>query len=391
MNIVYSSTKLLNIKLLTVVNGNACYEIEVKDKAWCKHKFVCTLQSTKFIAMIHDGNLHVFNLMQDQDGIFPKDLIRYIDENRKHLIKILNLSGMLEKIDALEEFNKNNPHNLAIIEPNSPPGDQFLDLNVAKGIIRALNIKLQETCPGFYLHIDYLTSFPTGSTVSIFSPWSLHYFMRPPLLLCLMHGNECVSSITMDVCDGLTIRIDSKTNELYENRKFNTLLRAVAIIISKGLSESAEQLTSDAANIISALLMIKRFNAVSLEGDISKFTISPEKLDKVIKDYFHQHDDRMKTMVELNEENIANATTVFHETIPRMNCKPLDLRSFSVRRRKSASPSRRKTRSASPSPSRRKTTPVRSASLSRRKTTPVRSASPSRRKTTPRRVEHRAA
>ena len=106
MNIVYSSTKLLNIKLLTVVNGNACYEIEVKDKAWCKHKFVCTLQSTKFIAMIHDGNLHVFNLMQDQDGIFPKDLIRYIDENRKHLIKILNLSGMLEKIDALEELTR---------------------------------------------------------------------------------------------------------------------------------------------------------------------------------------------------------------------------------------------------------------------------------------------
>ena len=208
--------------------------------------------------------------------------------------------------------------------------------------------------------------------------------MRPPLLLCLMHGNECVSSITID--GDKTIRIDSKTNKLYENRKFNTLLRAVAIIISKGLSESAEQLTSDAANIISALLMIKRFNAVSLEGDISKFTISPEKLDKVIKDYFHQHNDSMETMVELNEENIANATTVFHETIPRMNCKPLDLRSFSVRRRKSASPSRRKTRSASPSPSRRKTTPVRrhrSASLSRRKTTPVRTASPSRRKTTP--------
>ena len=86
MDIVYSSTTLLNIKRLTVVNGNACYEIEVKDKdksaKACKHKFVCTLQSTKFIAMIHDGNLHIFSLMQDQDGIFPKDLIRYIDENR---------------------------------------------------------------------------------------------------------------------------------------------------------------------------------------------------------------------------------------------------------------------------------------------------------------------
>jgi hypothetical protein len=84
MDIVYSSTTLLNIKRLTVVNGNACYKIEVKDKAdkadkACKHKFVCTLQSTKFIAMIHAGNLHIFNLMQDQDGIFPEDFRRYID------------------------------------------------------------------------------------------------------------------------------------------------------------------------------------------------------------------------------------------------------------------------------------------------------------------------
>jgi hypothetical protein len=317
MDIVYSSTKLLNIKRLSVVNGNTCYEIEVKDKECpCKHKFVCTPQSTEFIAMIHDGNLHIFNLMQYQDGMFPKDFRSYIDENR---VKILNLSGSFQ----IDEFNKENPHNLAIIIPNLPPDDQqFLDLNVAKGIIRALNIELQKTCPGFYLHIDYLTSFPTGSTVTMYSPFNLDCYMRPPLLLCLMHENECVSSIEMNVYD-VTIWIDSRTNKLYENRKFNTLLRAVAIMISKGLSESAEQLKSDAHKIISALLMIKRFNAVSLEGNISNRTVEPKNLDQVVKDSFHQQDDRMKTMVELNEENIANATTVFHETIERMNCDPL--------------------------------------------------------------------
>jgi hypothetical protein len=95
-------------------------------------------------------------------------------------------------------------------------------------------------------------------------------------------------------------------------------------MISKGLNERAEQLVSDAINITSALLMIKHFNAVSQEGDISNITVEPKNLDQVVKDYFHQHDDRMETMVELNEENIANATTVFHETIPRMNCRPLE-------------------------------------------------------------------
>lgn len=318
MDIVYSSTKLLNIRPLTVVNGNACYEIEVKDKE-CpfKHKFMCTLQSTKFIAMIHAGNLHIFNLMQD--GMFPEDFRSYIDANREHLIKILNLSGV-RRNKSLREFNTNNPHDLAIITPNSPPSDQFLDLTVAKGIIHALNIELQPTCPGFYLHIDYLTSFPMGSTVSMFSEWWLNYFIRPPLLLCLMHGNECVSSIKMKVREReiIDINIDSKTNERYEGRKFNTLLRAVAIMISKGLSKSAEELTSVAMNKISARLMITLFNATRLDKTAIKYKTIDE-LNKIIDDDFSVHGGT-ETHVELNEGNIARATHVFHETIARMNC-----------------------------------------------------------------------
>ena len=317
MDIVYSSTELLNIKPLTVVNGNACYEIEVKDKE-CpyKHKFMCTLQSTKFIAMMHAGNLHIFNLMQD--GMFPEDFGSYIDANREHLIKILNLSGIPQN-KALREFNTNNPHNLAIIKPNSPPCDQFLDLTVAQEIIRALNIELQPTCPGFYLHIDYLTSFPMGSTVSMYSLLSLNYFMRPPLLLCLMHGNECVSSITMNVHE--RINIDSKTNERYERRGFNALLRAVAIMISKGLSKSAEQLTSSAVNRISARLMITLFNATRLDKTVIRYKTLDE-LNKIIDDDFSVHGG-MDTMVELNEENIARATSVFHDTLERIKCHPL--------------------------------------------------------------------
>ncbi len=116
--------------------------------------------------------------------------------------------------------------------------------------------------------------------------------------------------------------IYSRTNERYEGRKFNTLLRAVAIIVSTSINERAERLVSSAVNVVSALLMIKLFNAVLRNGDISSKTVAPEKLDKVITDYF-AHNGGMETCVELNEENIANATTVFHETIKRMNCGPL--------------------------------------------------------------------
>ena len=68
MKIVYSSTTLL-----TVVNGNACYEITDHDSV--HHVF--TPQSTEFIAVKHAGNIHIFNLKQD--GNFPDEFKEYID------------------------------------------------------------------------------------------------------------------------------------------------------------------------------------------------------------------------------------------------------------------------------------------------------------------------
>ena len=316
MNIVYSSTRLLNILPLTVVNGNTCYKIEIRDKE-CpfKHAFVFTPQSTNFIAVKHDGNIHIFNVKNDGD--FPDEFKAYIDGITPSLMKFYG-----ERTTTIsDEINNGNPHGFVIISPKKPPSDQVIVLDGAKSIVRELNAALQPTCPEFHLNIDYITSFPMGSTASLYSVVHLNAYVKPPLVLCLMHGDDCVSSITIKVRES-EISIDSRTNDRYEGRKFNTLLRAVAIMISKSLSERTERLTSSAANIFSAMLMIKRFNAVSEGGDISKSEISPDKLDKVIKDYF-EHRGSMESYVDLNEVNIANATAVFHETIQRMNCGPL--------------------------------------------------------------------
>lgn len=314
--IVYSSTRLLNIKPLTVVNGNTCYEIETNDKECSfKHKYICVPQSTKFIALKHAGNIHIFNLVQD--GAFPDEFKTYIDEINEKLFQVL--------FQISNEIKRHaNPHNFVIVLPKSPPCPQFVNLDDAKSIIQSLNYELQKKCPGFYLYIDYLTSFPTGSTATMYSDVILNAYIKPPLLLCLMHRNDCISSITLKVSES-QLTIDSRTNALYEGRKFNTLLRAVAIIISKSLNQSAEHLTSGADNIISAILMIKRFNACTPtpDGDISKIAIiQPDDLDKRIRDYFYRNGG-MDTRVELNEDNIANATRVFHETVQRMNCEPL--------------------------------------------------------------------
>ena len=322
MEIIYSSTKLLNIKPLTVVNGNACYEIEDKDKeCLVKHTFVFTPHSTVFIAVKHAGNIHIFNVKNDGD--FPDEIKAYIDKITPTLMTFYGERATLRELFRIsDEINRMNPHDFVIIPTKKTPCDKFIALDNAKRIVHELNAHLQRKCPEFYLNIDYITSFPVGSNASVYSEIRLNAYIKPPLLLCLMHGNNCVSSITINVRES-TISIDSKTNERYEGRKFNTLLRAVAIMISKGLNESAVKLTSNAANIISAMLMIKRFNAVSEGGDIGKSVIHPDKLDKVIKDYF-SHNGGIETHLELNEANTANATEVFHETIERMNCKPLE-------------------------------------------------------------------
>jgi len=315
MDIVFSSVALLDIHPLTTVNGSICYEIRTDD---CPVKYVCTLESTTFIATKHDDVIHIFNLKQDR--AFPDKFKEYIEQIRGTLNEFFEDSIAIGDSISLWRKINDNSHNFAIIRQCSEC-KPFIDLSNAKRIVDQLNAALQPTCPGFHLHIDYITSFPPGSEVSLYSDIRLNSYFQPQIVLCLFTGNNCVSSITINVTK-TEITIDSKTNELCEGRKFNTLLRAVAIIVSTSLNERAKLFVSIATNAISALLMIKRFNAVLRDGDISNRTVQPENLDQVVKDYIHEH-AFMQTCVELNEDNIANATAVFHETIKRMNCDPL--------------------------------------------------------------------
>ena len=321
MDIVFSSCALLNIKPLTTVNHKTCYEIHTNESAECPIRYLFTSETTVFIALKHNSKIHIFNLKND--GVFPDQFKEYVDQIRPKLqIYFDDRSQPRDSFIIHDELNRKNPYDFAIIKKTSSREcEKFISLSTAKSIVLQLNDALQLTCPGFYLNIDYITAFPPNSSAALYSGIYSNSYFHPQIVLCLFTGSECVSSITIKI-RGNHITIDSKTDERYEGRKFNTLLRAVAIILSKGLNETAERLTSYAANVVSALLMIKRFNAITEEGDISKKTISPDKLDKVINDYF-SHRGSMETYVELNDENIAHATDVFHETVQRMNCEPL--------------------------------------------------------------------
>ena len=147
------------------------------------------------------------------------------------------------------------------------------------------------------------------------------------MILCLFTEvnkiQKCISSITFNRTSDDVMSINSKTDVSYRGRKFNILLRAVAIIISKHIMQTTETLVSNAENVISAFIMLKWFNAMKINAMNQRVRMPhDDDLFNTLARYF-QTNQRMEIHIELNEANIANATRVFHETIQRMNCGPL--------------------------------------------------------------------
>jgi|LauGreDrversion2_6_1035139.scaffolds.fasta_scaffold02283_1 hypothetical protein len=320
MDIVYSSTESIGMRKTTTINGNDCYEMPPMEHE-CPVRYVLTPRSTMYMALKYNNAIHIVNLKND--GIFP-------DEFKQHIATIKGkLDAFVDPKTTLSDYRKlwrdvnDNSYNFAIVYKSPIYRDRCatsIPLTNAKKHVAHLNEIMQPHCPGFHLMIDYITSFPENSTVALYDDLDTNVYLQPSIVLCLFTGNHCVSSITMNI-DADELSIDSKSDDQYEGRKFNKLLRAVAIIISKSISESVRVVESFAINWISAFLMIKYFNAVPVKQGVN-ITKDTENLREVIKTYF-DNNVSMAIRVELNEANIANATAVFHETIQIMDCGPL--------------------------------------------------------------------
>lgn len=142
---------------------------------------------------------------------------------------------------------------------------QPLNLSNAQTQIRELNELIPRQC-GFQLSLDYIYE-SKSSNMSIFSS------VRPTeLVLCLTLGDQCISSILLEV-NSKYIIISSKTKEGYEGKKYNTLLRCVVMIIAQSLSPTITSVLSVAINPISAYLLVQKFNGI----------IQDEEFDEVIK------------------------------------------------------------------------------------------------------------
>jgi hypothetical protein len=329
MDIVFSSLNSPSIQIhpaITINDDYSFYQITTKE---CPVSHIVTLKSTTFLALNHDGRIYIFNLKNN--GFFPKDFQNYYIEGiRDKLTAYFTYEPFTyeprdtskDKQKAIIDDTTNTYRFVPIraIRSQDCRQTEALDLSNAKKKIEELNVILTQTCPDFYLRINYIASFPPNSNIHLFStifPHDLNSFYTfPNIVLCLFTGNDCVSSITMHFIhdDGVLgkiseLSIDSKTSLRFEGRKFNKLLRAVAIIISKEIDPTVDTLTSLASNPVSALIMINSFNAYTLDIDRKKFIGKPAPVDLRL----------LKTYVELNDDNIENAKSVFMDIIQTKN------------------------------------------------------------------------
>ena len=132
---------------------------------------------------------------------------------------------------------------------------QPLDLSVARKQIGQLNDIIHDRKCGFELSLDYIYE-SKSSEMSIFSSPS-----PTVLVLCLTLGDQCISSIMLDI-DSNYLVISSKTKEEYQGRKYNTLLRCVVMIIAQSLSPIITSVMSFAINPISAYLLVQKFDGI---------------------------------------------------------------------------------------------------------------------------------
>jgi hypothetical protein len=143
------------------------------------------------------------------------------------------------------------------------------------------------------------------------------------LLLCLYltHEERCISTVELaNFGDGSQFEINIETNTQFQKQNFNKLCLAAVIIILKELVE-VKSIYFNAINPISAYLTLKYFNARVDEKHSNFFSYSQPLNYKVIEDYYNTRKETLKTIVILNDANVANAETVFLETALKLGKK----------------------------------------------------------------------
>lgn len=156
----------------------------------------------------------------------------------------------------------------------------------AKEKVAILNTELQKKCKNLSLELGFHAEFKNRPNVSIYENMN-----NPQIILCLNLGTQCVSSIACKITKTTrSMEISSKTHESHEGKKYNTLMRAVILLVASSIEynvaksvmkssksksrgknktkkamgktkKTVNKIISRSINPISTLLLVKYFNA----------------------------------------------------------------------------------------------------------------------------------
>jgi hypothetical protein len=284
---------------ININNDKSIYQIRYDDD--CKQYFYLPKNNEYILLFVKEENRYIlFNTKVDNDDIE--------EEIYTKCLNLINASSNSYYVI----FSRLKSLNILVIQKKCVENISEDKLYAAKEEINKLNILLKEKCSNLSLNLDYV--YNLKGNVELYSESYLKDLNL--LVLCLYNKNNCISSIELILENDNNIVINSKTNQAFEGKKYNKLLRGVVIIILS-LIPNINKLVSYAGNIISAWLLIHYYNASippEIDENIKFYEFLEKKEDKTLSkqllEEFNYSSDNIFGLVlhiDINENNVEKA------------------------------------------------------------------------------------
>ena len=199
------------------------------------------------------------------------------------------------------------------------------EFNLAQNELQQINSLLKTKCPELELELDTKTVLSDVKN----QPIESYTKSKNVLLLCLYYNTTCISNIEFiinETNNPLDLTINSKTLVPYQNKKYNKLLRCVAIYLSGFMTIDGEHFTtlvSQGVNPLTIWLMISYFNATyetnPFNDQFIRYfedkTLGVSEIEKYFELNDPNHYDGIFLSVDLTDAELGNKYTVLLKKI----------------------------------------------------------------------------
>ena len=238
-----------------------------------------------------------------------------IEENYQKFLNILEDYREVNRLPEINTFLKDINFQLKKFSKISNCGSlNIIDLNIK---LEELNIKLQEHYPQLSLQLN--------KRVLLSGNKATYNYNINHILLCLYYNGDCISSITFLLAPERNIlEIMSFTHEEMLGKKYNKLLRSVALILSQLIlcdKGDIQYMFSSAENPISVWLLCSNFDCIvsdekmNFEGEHTFSEHNPYTQDELKDNFKSDQFYGVDIKVPINEINIEKANNLFEKLI----------------------------------------------------------------------------